>query len=145
MIKLVTIKVNGWLIGAGIVVLLIGVLSFMGYKLYAPKTGYATYTAPSDLNVFEGKITNIKVSSGRIEGTSVYDRSCVGSPITQCDGGIKTDEYGVLNIRYQHDMSIQPCIHMYGSEKMIVEILDSDGNARIIRTQNFDDMAGHHG
>lgn len=124
---------------------MLGIVSFFGYKLYAPSTGYASYSVPTDLNVFEGKITNVKVSPGRVEATSVYDRNCVGSPITECDGGLKTAEYGVLNFHYKHDMAIQPCIHMYGLEKMIVEILDDKGNARVIRTQNFDDMAGHHG
>lgn len=140
-----TIKVSGWLLSIGIIVVLLGLMTFFGYKLYAPQTGYASYTPPTDLNVFEGKITNVKVIPGRIEGTSTYDRNCVGDVITECDGGIKTEKYGVLNFHYRHDMTIQPCIHMFGPEKMIVEILDSDGNTRVIRTQDFSDMAEHHG
>lgn len=130
-------KVNKQLISIGVIVLLVGLIAVVGYKLYTPKTGYAAYNVPSDLNVFEGKITNVKVSPGRIEGTSAYDRNCVGEPITECDGGIKTAEYGVLNFHYRHDMALQPCIHMFGPEKMVVEILDSSGNARVIRTQDF--------
>ena len=134
---MVTIKVSGWLLGIGIIVILLGVMTFFGYKLYTPQTGYVSYEPPSDLTVFEGKITNVKVSPGRVEGTSVYDRNCVGSPITECDGGIKTAEYGVLNFHYFHDMAIQPCIHEMGTEKVIVEILDSGGNAKVIRTQDI--------
>ncbi len=145
MVKLTTIKINSWILGAGIVVLLMGIITFAGYKLYTPKTTYASYQIPEDINVFEGKITNVKVSPGRIEGTSAYDRNCVGSPVTECDGGIKTEEYGVLNFHYRHDMAAQPCIHMFGPENFIVEILDSNGNARVIRTQDVSDMSGHHG
>ncbi|MBU5537388.1 MAG: hypothetical protein QW818_02300 [Candidatus Aenigmatarchaeota archaeon] len=145
MIKLIKIKVSGWVLSIAIITLLLGLMTVFGYKLYAPKTGYTSYDIPSDLNVFEGKITNVKVKPGRIEGISVYDRNCVGSPITECDGGIKTAEYGVLNFRYRHNMAVQPCIHMYGPEKMIIEILDSDGTARVIRTQDFSNMRSHHG
>ncbi len=138
-------KISGWVWSIGIVVLLLGIVSFFGYRIYAPKTGYTSYSVPTDLNVFEGKITNVKISSGKVEGTSVYDRNCVGSPITECDGGVRTAEYGVLNFHYKHDMAIQPCIHMFGPEKMIVEILDDKGNARVIRTQDMSDMSAHHG
>ena len=129
----------------GIIVILLSLMTFFGYKLNAPKTSYASYNEPTDPNVFEGRITNVKVGPGRIEGTSAYDRNCVGDKITECDGGIKTEEYGVLNFHYKHDMAKQPCIHMFGPEKMIVEILDSSGNVKVIRTQDFSDMAGHHG
>ena len=128
-------KINK-VISIGVIVLLVGLVAFVGYKLYAPKTGYATYKAPTDLKVFEGKITNVKVSPGKIDGTSVYDRNCIGQTITECDGGIKTEEYGVLNFHYFHDMAIQPCIHEMGTERVIVDILDSDGNAKVIRTQD---------
>ncbi len=136
---------NARWVSIGVIVALFALVAVLGYKLYSPKTGYASYIPPEDLNVFEGRITNVKVSPGRVEAVSVYDRNCVGNVITECDGGVKTEEYGVLNFHYKHDMAIQPCIHMFGPEKMIVEILDSNGNARVIRTQDFSDMAGHHG
>ncbi len=82
---------------------------------------------------FEGTITNARVSSGTLDGISAYDRNCVGQPITQCDAGIQTEEYGLLNFHYSHDMSTQPCIHMHGAEKLRVEILDSNGAARVYR------------
>ncbi|MBI2545537.1 MAG: hypothetical protein HYW22_03020 [Candidatus Aenigmarchaeota archaeon] len=132
-------------ISIGVIVLLVGLIAFVGYKLYAPKTGYATYKIPTNLNVFEGKITNAKVNPGTIEGTSAYDSNCIGNQVTECDGGIRTAEYGVLNFHYFHEMAIQPCIHMFGPERLVVEILDSDGNARVTRTQDFSSMAGHHG
>lgn len=139
-----TIRINGWVLGIGIAALLVGAV-IIGYNLYAPKTAYASYKPPTDLNIFEGRITNVKVSPGKIEGVSAYDRNCVGDQVTECDGGIKTAEYGVLNFHYSHEMAVQPCIHMFGAEKMIVEILDSNGNARVIRTQDLSDMGAHHG
>ncbi|MBI2543266.1 MAG: hypothetical protein HYW24_03710 [Candidatus Aenigmarchaeota archaeon] len=129
-----------WLISIGVVVGLLALVAYLGYNLYAPKTGYVSYVYPDDLNVFEGKITNVKVAPGKIEGVSAYDRNCVGDVITECDGGIKTAEYGILNFHYRHDMSAQPCIHMFGPEKMTVEILDSSGNAKVTRTQDFSGM-----
>ena len=141
---MVKLKIDKWT-SVIIIASLIGVIAFVGYKLYAPKTGYSSYTTPSDLNVFSGKITNVKVSPGTIEGVSAYDSNCIGDKVTECDGGIKTAEYGTLNFHYSHEMALQPCIHMFGPEKMIVEILDSTGNAKVIRTQDFSSMAGHHG
>ncbi|MBI2547296.1 MAG: hypothetical protein HYW23_02510 [Candidatus Aenigmarchaeota archaeon] len=142
---MIKLRINTWVVSIGIVALLLGVVAFIGYNLYAPKTGYVGYTPPQDLNVFTGKITNAKVAPGRIEGTSAYDRNCIGDSVTECDGGILTKEYGLVNFHYFHEMAVQPCIHMFGSEKMIVEVLDSDGNAKVTRTQDFGSMAGHHG
>lgn len=139
------IKVSGWIVSIGIVALLVGTLSLIVYKLYTPKTGYVAYSPPEDLNVFKGIITNVKVRPGKIEGTSAYDRNCIGDKVTECDGGIKTVEYGVLNFHYSHEMAMQPCIHMFGPEKLIVEILDSNGNAKVVRMQDMSDMGGHHG
>ena len=83
---------------------------------------------------FEGIITNVPVSPGIIEGVSAYDRNCVGTHmLTECDGGITTKEYGVLNFHYSHNMMEEPCIHMNGPEKFVVEILDSNGAAKIYR------------
>ncbi len=131
----------------GVVIVLIAVAGFFVYKLYFPKTGYNTdsSTETNPLNVFEGKITNAKVSAGRFEGVTTYDASCIGSPITECDAGIKTSEYGTMNFHYSHNMATQPCLHMFGPEKVVVEILNSDGDARIIRTIDLSSMGGHHG
>lgn len=128
-----------------IITILVAIMGFFAYKLYSPRTGYVSYQALENPTVFEGRITNMKVAPGKIEGVSAYDRNCVGQPITECDGGVRTVEYGVLNFHYRHDMSKEPCIHMYGPEKMIVEILDSNGNAKVTRTQDFSSMGGHHG
>src|SRR3989304_5863190 len=103
-------KISGRVFSIFVIVLLLSVAAFVGYK-YLPKTGYAA-NQPDQNNVFTGRITNVKVSPGTIEGTSVYDRNCLGShTLTECDAGIETEEYGGLNFHYQHNMMIQPCIH----------------------------------
>lgn len=84
-------------------------------------------------NIFEGNITNVKVSPGKLDGISAYDKNCIGQPITECDAGIKTEEYGLLNFHYSHNMATQPCIHMHGAENLVVEILDSNGAAKVYR------------
>lgn len=139
------VRIKKTTLTVGAIVVLLGLVVFLGYKLYVPQTGQATsYGTSSGANVFEGKITNVQVQPGTIEGTSAYDSNCVGQPITECDGGIQTKEYGLLNFHYRHDMSAQPCINMYGPEKMTVQILNSNGDAKIIRLQDFG-MVGHHG
>lgn len=145
---MVTFELSGKTIGIGLIVTLIALSGFLAYRLYAPKTGYSIYTTTTEtnpLNVFEGRITNAKVSPGRIEGVTTYDANCVGSQITECDSGIKTKEYGVVNFHYSHSMEIQPCLHMFGPEKVIVDILNSDGDTKITRTIDLSDMGGHHG
>ena len=109
-------------------VLLIG-----GIALLAGSS-FTSNAISSNKDFLEGTITNIEVSPGKFEGISTYDRNCVGQPITECDGGINTEEYGELNFHYSHDMSVQPCIHMHGPEKLMIEILDSSGAARVYRT-----------
>ncbi|VVB59979.1 Uncharacterised protein [uncultured archaeon] len=85
-------------------------------------------TATGDL--FDGKITNKNVAPVKLEGTGVYDRNCVsiGNGLTDCHAGIKTD-MGVLDFNYQHDMVRKPCIAP--NDKVVVEILDSSGNAKV--------------
>lgn len=84
-------------------------------------------------DLFEGKITNKNVEPAKLIGTGVYDKSCVsaGGGLTNCHAGIKTDKYGVLDFNYVHDMAKKPCIAP--NQKVVVEILDSAGNARIQR------------
>ncbi len=135
-----------------VIAALIGVAGYLLAQVYLPKAGYATYLGSGNgevnpLNIFMGKITNAKVSPGQIEGFTTYDSNCVqDGAMIQCDSGLRTSEYGVLNFHYKHaDMAIQPCLHMFGSEKVILEILDSDGNAKVTRTIDTSSMAGHHG
>jgi len=91
---------------------------------------------PAGEATFEGIITNVKVSPGIIEGAAAYDRNCVGTHMwTECDGGIETKEYGVLNFHYSHNMMEEPCILMNGPEKLIVEILDTNGTAKVYRVR----------
>lgn len=122
-------------------------------QIYLPITGYGSLSntelsnpEANQQNVFEGKITNVKVSPGRIEGFTSYDANCLGTQEqTECDAGIRTNEFGEMNFHYQHNMVTQPCLHMFGSEKVIVDVLDSEGNAKIIRTIDLSSMDGHHG
>ena len=97
------------------------------------------------MNIFNGRVTNAKVSPGKIIGFTSYDANCVNDAVgmTQCDAGIKTSEYGELNFHYQHDMQAQPCLHMFGAEEVVMDILDSDGNVRITRTIDASSMGMH--
>ncbi len=98
------------------------------------------------LKVFQGKITNAKLSPGRLEGVSLTDKGCygVGSGLVECNTDIQTNQ-GSVNFIYKHNMNIQPCLSMYGKENVIVDILDADGNARVIRTIDItDNMRSMH-
>ena len=129
------------------------VAGFVLISLFGVETGYGSLSntelsnpEANQQNVFEGKITNVKVSPGRIEGFTSYDANCLGTQEqTECDAGIRTNEFGEMNFHYQHNMVTQPCLHMFGSEKVIVDVLDSEGNAKIIRTIDLSSMDGHHG
>jgi len=116
-----------------VVIVLLAVSSILGIQ----STGQ-TIARPRDL--FRGVITNVKVSPSNLSGAGVYDNNCVdiGNGLTECDGGIKTDTYGVLNFHYKHNMATQPCISP--GDGLRIEILDSNGNANVIR----DFMGGHH-
>ncbi len=82
----------------------------------------------------EGVITTPGVKPGIYKGLGVYDMNCkgIGGGLTSCDGGIKTKEYGVVNLSYIHNMSAVPCIN-YG-DRLELEVLDTSGRARVIRT-----------
>jgi len=114
-------------------VMIIGIISLiiLGFTFSKKnQTGNSVKGIKED--VFNGIITNIKLSPGKLSGMGVYDRSCnmVGNGLTQCDAGIQTEE-GLLNFNYVHDMGKQECIGP--NDKLIVEILDSTGKARVIR------------
>ncbi len=98
------------------------------------------------LKVFQGKITNAKLSPGRLEGMSVSDKGCygVGGGLVECNTDIETNQ-GSINFIYKHNMNIQPCLSMYGKENVIVDILDANGNAKVTRTIDItDDMRSMH-
>ena len=82
-------------------------------------------------DIFEGKITNIKLEPVVLKGVGVYDQSCnpVENGLTQCDAGIQT-ERGLLNFNYKHQMHSQPCID--NGDKLKVEVF-ADGTARVTR------------
>ncbi|TAL47003.1 hypothetical protein EPN87_03910 [archaeon] len=129
---------NTWMVSGAIIAVLLAVVAYMGYQFYVPQTGAVTYV-PS--TVFEGKITNVEVEPGIVSGVGMYDRNCIGTSdgMTNCDGGIKTSKYGVLNFHYVHDMAIEPCIAP--GDSLQVEIIDAAGNSIVTRSG----ASGHHG
>lgn len=126
-----------WLLAGsiGLVVLLAGVLIS---QQYSPQNSQATgnsVVAPQAFtgDKFEGKITNTKVALGEYPGTGAYDRNCksIGGGITNCHGGIQTQEFGLLDFNYEHNMAVQPCIAP--GDKVLVTILDNSGRATVQR------------
>ncbi len=88
------------------------------------------------LKIFQGKITNDKLPVGRLEGISYTDNGCYGvggGGLVECNTDIETSQ-GSINFIYRHNMATQPCLSMYGKEKVIVDILDAEGNAKVTRT-----------
>ena len=117
-----------------VAILLVGVVGAAIGISSSGNTVTGNIVLPIGKDILEGRITNVQVSPGIIEGVSAYDRNCVGTHMwTECDGGIRTEEYGVLNFHYSHNMMEEPCIHMNGPEKLYVEILDSSGTAKVYR------------
>ncbi len=82
---------------------------------------------------FKGVISNTAVTPMTIKGMGVYDRSCIMGVdgLTSCDAGVQTQEFGVLNFKYRHNMVTQPCIAP--NDLVQVRILDDKGNAEIQR------------
>ena len=132
---MVTINIDGKFIAAALVIVLVAGIGFFAMESLKPKaTGFATGLSQKT-ELFTGKITNMNLEPGTYEGTGVYDKSCIdsGAGLTECDGGIKTDK-GVLNFHYKHNMAILPCIAP--GDGLVVEVLDSEGNARVTRTSS---------
>lgn len=96
-------------------------------------TGNAVRSTVARGDTFTGKISNVAVAAGTVSGMGVYDRSCkMGTDgLTSCDAGIQTEEYGLLNFKYRHDMSRQPCIAP--NDLLEVRILDDQGNVEVQR------------
>ncbi len=94
------------------------------------------FSIPSSLygaEVFEGVITAPAVKPGRFKGMGIYDMNCrpVEGGLLNCDGGIRTKEYGLINFNYTHDMRALPCINL--GDRVEVEVLDGKGKARVVR------------
>ncbi len=135
------------------IVIAIAILSVSVFVLTS-STGKATSTSSNnlvnipannnDLNVFTGKITGATIKMGRLEGLSQTDKGCysVGTNLVECNTDIDTAD-GSINFKYRHNMGIQPCLSMFGPEKVIVDILDSEGNAKITRTIDVSKMKMH--
>ncbi len=133
---MVTINISGKFIAAVLVIVLVAGIGFFAIQSLKPKaTGFAAAGLPGKSEIFTGKITNMNLEPGTYEGTGVYDKSCIdaGAGITECDGGIKTDK-GTLNFHYKHNMAILPCIAP--GDGLVVEVLDSNGNAKVSRTSS---------
>jgi len=95
---------------------------------------YSKNTVAQKADFFNGKITNLKTIPGNLSGVGVYDKTCkkIGNGLTECDAGIKTQKYGVLNFNYVHDMAVEPCIS--SGDKIKIEIL-KNGLAKVWRTK----------
>lgn len=64
------------------------------------------------VDVFRGQINRSNIGEATLLGSITYDRNClpVENGLTQCDAGVKTDEYGVINFNYTHNMREEPCL-----------------------------------
>ncbi|KXB00710.1 hypothetical protein AKJ41_03800 [candidate division MSBL1 archaeon SCGC-AAA259O05] len=49
---------------------------------------------------------------GVYPGEVAYDRNCrdVGGGLTGCNAGIRTQEFGLVDFYYEHDMDAKPCL-----------------------------------
>ncbi len=107
-------------------------------------TGYSVNNLAAEGDLFKGVITNMQNISNvelgkKFYGIGVYDRNCVqvgtspatGNPIVNCHAGINTTEYGLLDFNHEHDYYKNPCI--IEEEKVVITILDSQGNAEVQR------------
>ncbi len=114
---------------AVVVVLALGVV--LVYPRDTQASGNTVLEPKGDL--FTGKISSPSVSPGKYKGMGVYDRSCNMRPdgLTSCDGGITTEEFGVLNFKYTHNMQQQPCLAP--NDIVVVTVLDKEGNAKVQR------------
>lgn len=113
------------------IIIIVLVIALVGLIAYSSLRTTGNSVRTND-DVFEGVITNMKIEPGKLSGVGVYDRSCnmIGNGLTNCDAGIQTEK-GLLNFNYKHNMQMQPCIAE--GDKLEVEILDSEGNARVKR------------
>lgn len=109
-----------------LIALLVGLMIFGSFR-----TGNSNSIKEVRGDVFEGVITNINLEPQVLDGTGVYDKSClsVENGLSQCDAGIQTEK-GLLNFNYKHNMNMQKCLD--NGQKLKVEIL-ADNQARVTR------------
>ena len=126
-----------------LILIIVGVI--LGVALINKQSATSNIVAGSSsqkdqLKVFQGRITNAKLPVGRLEGVAVTDKGCYGAGggLVECNTDIETNQ-GSINFIYRHNMDIQPCLSMLGKEKVIVDILDTDGNAKVTRTIDVTD------
>src|SRR3990172_4834841 len=100
------VKLPLWVVGLGIVVAIVIVVAFIG----ANGGGKSS----ADIDVFEGYITTENVTPGKFSGVGIFDKDCISlgkTGLTQCQAGIETKEYGLLNFGpYIHYMEKVGCI-----------------------------------
>ena len=119
--------------------LLVGIVGLAGLSMMGVVIGIALNDSrppggvSRQVDVFEGAITNVTVAVGEVQGVGAYDWNCtdIGGGRTQCDGGVRTEEYGILNFNYVHQMEEAPCIAP--GDQLRVTILDSKGQALVER------------
>lgn len=105
----------------------------------AGKTGVPTETdTPVDgvsIQVFEGNITNKDLKPGTLTGEVVYDKNCVYTEngMMECDGGIYTREFGLLNFHYSHNMKEEDCL---GPKQVVSVVIKDNNTAAVYREVN---------
>lgn len=117
-----------------IAIVVLGVLGLVGVVIgLALDDTSPARSASGKADVFQGVITNVAVDVGEVQGIGAYDWNCTGidGGQTQCDGGMRTEEYGILNFNYVHKMEETPCIAP--GDRLRVTILDTKGQALVER------------
>lgn len=108
-------------------IVLLGVvaLSAMAFLKKAPEPR-------SEVEIFNGKIDHPILNGAILLGNITYDRNCesVGNGLTNCDAGVKTEKYGVINFNYVHNMSKHPCL--VSGDKVLLKVKVGQ-NAYVIR------------
>jgi len=114
---------------SGALIIVILIIALLGLSIYG---SFKTRNSTSQTqDVFNGYITNMNLSPQVLDGTGIYDRSCLSieNGLSQCDAGIQT-EVGLLNFNYKHNMQTQGCLDK--GQNLKVEIL-ANNQARVTR------------
>lgn len=84
------------------------------------------------VDIFNGTINQPDLEQVTLLGSITYDRNCipVDGGLTQCDAGVKTEEYGVINFNYTHNMSEEPCL--IDGNKVLLKVR-KDQQASVVR------------
>lgn len=139
-------------ISIGIIAVLVAMVVMLFIKVYVPSTSItgdvqnAGVQSTGSFDKFEGVIINTaNLAPQTLQGTASTDEGCqnAGNGLVNCFSDIVTSQ-GTLRFNYKHDMNAQPCLAMNGPEQVTINILDSNGNAEVIRTSSSGGMIMNH-